>query len=115
MQNSTYKQNVWFWKRVLFTAVPLILLFAAFAEWMLTSAPHSPLAVLAAAVSAFLFALLGIRFIPQWMAAWSKKPWLPVRVEEGKRSARKQRMHPMVQLVFYLVLFRQKEQEQTMI
>ena len=106
MQNSTYKQNVWFWKRVLFTAVPLILLFAAFAEWMLTSAPHSPLAVLAAAASAFLFALLGIRFIPQWMAAWSKKPWLPVRVEEGKRSARKQRMHPMVQLVFYLVLFR---------
>ena len=106
MQNSTNKQNVWFWKRVLFTAVPLILLFAAFAKWVLTQAPHSPLAVLAAAASAFLFALLGIRFIPQWMAAWSRKPWLPVRKEEGKRSGRKQRMHPMVQLIFYLVLFR---------
>jgi len=106
MQNSTNKQNIWFWKRVLFTSVPLILLFAAFAEWMLTQAPRSPLAVLAAAASAFLFALLGIRFIPQWMAAWSKKPWLPVRAEEGKRSGRKQRMHPMVQLVFYLTLFR---------
>jgi len=106
MQKSTNKQTTWFWKRVLFTSVPLIVLFAAFAVWAFTQAPRNPIAVLAAAVSAFLFALLGIRFIPQWMAAWSKKPWLPVRVEEGKRSARKQRMHPIVQLLFYLALFR---------
>ena len=89
MQNSTNKQTEFFWKRVLFTSVPLILLFAAFAEWVFTKAPADPLAVIAAAVSAFLFALLGIRFIPQWMAAWSRKPWLPVRAQEGKRSARK--------------------------
>ena len=106
MQNSTNKQSDWFWKRVLFTSVPLIVLFAAFAEWVFTKAPRDPLAVIAAAASAFLFALLGIRFIPQWMAAWSRKPWLPVRDQEGKRSARKQRMHPMLQLVFYLALFR---------
>lgn len=106
MQNSTNKQSDWFWKRVLFTSVPLIVLFAAFAEWVFTKAPRDPLAVIAAAASAFLFALLGIRFIPQWMAAWSRKPWLPVREQEGKRSARKQRMHPMLQLVFYLALFR---------
>lgn len=106
MQNSTNKQNLWFWKRVLFTSVPLILLFAAFAEWVLTNAPRDPIAILAAVLSAFLFALLGIRFVPQWMAAWSKKPWLPVRVLEGKRSARNQRMHPIVQLVCYLALFR---------
>ena len=31
---------------------------------------------------------------------------LPVREQEGKRSARKQRMHPMLQLVIYLALFR---------
>jgi len=106
MQNSTNKQSDWIWKRVLFTSVPLILLFAAFAEWVFTDAPHNPIAVIAAAISAFLFALLGIRFIPQWMAAWSRKPWLPVREQEGKRSARKQRMHPMLQLVIYLALFR---------
>ncbi len=106
MQNTTSKKEAWFWKRVLFTSVPLIVLFSAFAEWMFTSAPRSPLAVAAATLSAFLFALLGIRFIPQWMAAWSRKPWLPVRAEEGKRSARRQRMHPIVQLVFYLTLFR---------
>ena len=106
MQNSTNKQSDWFWKRVLFTSVPLILLFAAFAEWVFTKAPRSPLAVIAAALSAFLFALLGIRFIPQWMAAWSRKPWLPARMQEGKRSARKQRMHPMLQIVLYLGLFR---------
>ena len=106
MQNSTDKQHDWFWKRVLFTSVPLILLFTAFAKWVFTDAPKSPLAVIAAALSAFLFALLGIRFIPQWMAAWSKKPWLPARVQEGKRSARKQRMHPMLQIVLYLAIFR---------
>ncbi|NLI52993.1 MAG: hypothetical protein GX417_01565 [Clostridiales bacterium] len=106
MQNTTSKQDAWFWKRVLFTSVPLIVLFSAFAKWMLTSAPHNALAVAAATLSAFLFALLGIRFIPQWMAAWSRKPWLPVRAEEGRRSARRQRMHPIVQLVFYLALFR---------
>ncbi len=106
MQNTTPKQDAWFWKRVLFTSVPLIVLFSAFAVWVLTRAPHHPLAVAAAAVSAFLFALLGIRFIPQWMAAWSRKPWLPARAQEGRRSARKQRMHPMVQLLFYLALFR---------
>lgn len=106
MQNSTNKQSDLFWIRVLFTSVPLIVLFAAFAEWVFTKAPKDPLAVFAAALSAFLFALLGIRFIPQWMAAWSRKPWLPPRVQEGKRSARKQRMHPMLQLIFYLALFR---------
>ena len=106
MQNSTDKQYDWFWKRVLFTSVPLILLFAAFANWVFTDAPKSPLAIIAAALSAFLFALLGIRFIPQWMAAWSRKPWLPARAQEGKRSARKQRMHPMLQLVLYLAIFR---------
>lgn len=106
MQNSTNKQSNLLWKRVLFTSVPLIVLLAAFGQWVFTKAPRDPLAVLAAALCAFLFALLGIRFIPQWMAAWSKKPWLPPRAQEGKRSARKQRMHPMLQIVFYLLLFR---------
>jgi uncharacterized protein YqfA (UPF0365 family) len=55
---------------------------------------------------AFLFALLGIRFIPQWMAAWSRKPWLPERRAEGRRSGRRSRMHPFLQLVLYLALFR---------
>jgi hypothetical protein len=106
MHNKTNQNDTWFWKRVLFTSVPLIVLFSAFAVWVLTDAPHNPLAVIAASISAFLFALLGIRFVPQWMAAWSRKPWLPVRAEEGKRNARKQRMHPIIQLVFYLALFR---------
>lgn len=106
MHRTTAQQDNQFWKRVLFTSVPLIVLFSAFAQWVLSKAPHNPLAVFAAAASAFLFALLGIRFIPQWMAAWSARPWLPVRAEEGRRSARKQRLHPIIQLVFYLALFR---------
>lgn len=100
------QQDVLFWKRVLFTAVPLIVLFSAFAEWVLTNAPDNPLSVLAAAAVAFLFALLGIRFIPQWMSAWSRAPWLPVRPAEGKRSGRKSRLHPFLQLTLALLLFR---------
>ena len=106
MQNGYTQQETWFWKRVLFTSVPLIVLFSAFAEWVLTDSPHNPLAVFAASAIAFLFALAGIRFIPSWMAAWSRKPWLPERSEVGRRSARKSRMHPMLQLLFYLALFR---------
>ena len=106
MQNGYTQQETWFWKRVLFTSVPLIVLFSAFAEWVLTDSPHNPLAVFIASAIAFLFALAGIRFIPQWMAAWSKKPWLPERRDIGRRSARKSRMHPMLQLLLYLALFR---------
>lgn len=106
MRNRSEQQDIVFWKRVLFTSVPLIVLFSAFAEWVLTDAPRNPLAVFAAAAAAFLFALIGIRFIPQWMAAWSRRPWLPERPAEGRRSARKSRMHPMLQLVFYLALLR---------
>ena len=106
MRLDSTQEEIVFWKRVLFTSVPLIVLFSAFAEWILTGAPKNPLAVFAAAALAFLFALAGIRFIPQWMAAWSRKPWLPERPEEGRRSARKSRMHPMLQLIVYLALFR---------
>ena len=106
MRIHSTQEEIVFWKRVLFTSVPLILLFAAFAEWVLTSAPKNPLAVFAAAAIAFLYALAGIRFIPQWMAAWSRKPWLPERPETGRRSARKSRMHPMLQLLICLALFR---------
>ncbi len=106
MRTHSTKDEITFWKRVLFTSVPLIVLFSAFAEWVLTSAPKNPLAVFAAAAIAFLFSLTGIRFIPQWMAAWSRKPWLPERPEIGRRSARSKRMHPMLQLLLCLALFR---------
>lgn len=106
MQDRNKKQDIWFWERVLFTSVPLIVLFSAFAVWVLIDAPRNPLAVFAAALAAFLYALIGIRFIPQWMAAWSRKPWLPERPVEGRRSARRARLHPTLQLLFYLALFR---------
>lgn len=106
MQKSRLRQDNLFWKRVLFTSVPLIILFAVFARWVLLRAPKDPLAVLAATVSAFLFALIGIRFIPQWMSAWSRASWLPVRPQEGLRSGRRSRLHPVLQLILALVLFR---------
>ena len=94
MNPSELRQDKQYWKRVLFTSVPLIVLFAVFARWVLVSAPSDPLAILAASASAFLFAWMGIRFIPQWMAAWSRAPVLPARPMEGKRSGRSANLHP---------------------
>lgn len=95
-----------YWKRVLFTAVPLLLLLIFFARWLLTTRPAQPLGTLAAALVTFLFALLGMRFIPQWMRAWSDMPWEPVRPIEGKRTTRQRNMHPIMRLTLLLVLFR---------
>ncbi len=106
MRQNGSKQDVQFWQRVLFTSVPLLVLFTVFAKWVLVDAPDNPIAILSAAASAFLFALLGIRFIPQWMTAWSRNPWLPERPAVGKRSGRRSRLHPVLQLLLYLVLFR---------
>jgi len=106
MRQSGSKQDVQFWQRVLFTSVPLLVLFTVFAKWVLVDAPDNPLAIFSGAASAFLFALLGIRFIPQWMTAWSSRPWLPEHPAVGKRSGRRSRLHPVLQLLFYLLLFR---------
>ena len=95
-----------FIKRVLFTTVPLLLLFVAYAVWLLTGVPVELPAQIAAGAVTFLFALLGVRFIPQWMDAWSRKPWQPQRLPDGKRSGRRDKLHPFFKIVFALALFR---------
>ena len=95
-----------FWKRVLFTAAPLLVLLIFYARWLLTARPQSLLGILLSACAVFLFALLGVRFIPQWMGAWSDAPWLPERQYEGKRSSRARRMHPIFSIVLILIAFR---------
>ncbi len=92
--------------RALFTAIPLCLLLFFFARWILTDPPESVPALIAAAGLAFLFAVCGMRFIPQWMAAWSTRPWQPVRVQEGRRSAHSARLHPFFRILFALIVFR---------
>ena len=94
------------WKRVLFTAVPLLLLLFLYGRWLFGAKPGHPLGILAAMLVTFLFALIGVRFIPQWMRAWSNAPWLPEHPVEGKRSARPRRMHPIARLILTLAVFR---------
>ena len=93
-------------ERVLFTAVPLLLLIVFYARWLFTAAPKEPLSIVMATVATFLFALLGIRFIPQWMEAWSLGPLSPVRPIDGKRSARRDLQHPFLSIVLALIAFR---------
>ena len=54
----------------LLTGVCLAVLAGLFALWWWQNPPRSPYAQAAALLSAGLFALLGVRFIPQWMKAW---------------------------------------------
>lgn len=95
-----------YWKRVLFTAVPLLALLVFFARWLLTARPAQPLGILLAALATFLFALLGLRFIPQWMRAWSTAPWEPGRPLEGRRTARPRKLHPTLKIIVALIVFR---------
>ncbi len=104
--NRQTDNHVYFWKRVLFTTVPFLLLLIFYTRWLLLSAPDQVWAKLAAAAITFLFIVCGIRFIPQWMNAWSTRPWLPIRPVEGKRSARVARMHPFFSIIFALCAFR---------
>ncbi len=99
-------KDPWRFKRVLFTTVPLLLLLIFYIHWLLTSAPIELPAQLAAATITFLFALLGIGFIPLWMDAWSVKPYPVMCPPMGKRSGRQSKLHPFFQLVLTLTLSR---------
>lgn len=92
--------------RIVATVIPLAALVACFAHWLLTNTHPRVLGVLSAAALALLFAVLGIRFIPQWIDAWSGEPEPLFRACDGKRSGRQQRMHPFFKVVLALLVSR---------
>lgn len=92
--------------RLAMTLTPLAALIACFAHWLLTNTHARVLGVLAAAVLVLLFALLGVRFIPQWIGAWSGEPEALFRACDGRRSSRRQRMHPFFKIVLAVLLSR---------
>ncbi len=60
-------------RRWFFTGACLAALLAVFAGWWLKTPPEGLPAAFSAVLAAALFAMLGIRFIPVWMEAWSGK------------------------------------------
>lgn len=92
--------------RLAMTLIPLLALLGCFAHWLLTNTHPRVLGIVAAAVITLLFALLGVRFIPQWIEAWSGAPETLFRACEGKRSGRRQRMHPFFKIVLAVLLSR---------
>lgn len=88
------------------TLIPLLALLGCFAHWLLNNEHPRVLGVAAAAAVTLLFALLGIRFIPQWIEAWSGLPEAPFRACEGRRSGRRRRMHPFFLIVLAALLSR---------
>jgi Gpi18-like mannosyltransferase len=57
----------------LITVVCLIIFTALVYYWLVTNKDASPEGRFAALLNASLFAVLGIRFIPMWVASWSNK------------------------------------------
>lgn len=92
--------------RLAMTLIPLLALLGCFAHWLLNNEHPRVLGVAAAAAVTLLFALLGIRFIPQWIEAWSGLPEAPFRACEGRRSGRRRRMHPFFLIVLAALLSR---------
>ncbi|MDO4572787.1 MAG: hypothetical protein Q4C13_05420 [Clostridia bacterium] len=82
----------------------MLLIF--YAHWLLTAQPTGLPGILASALAVFLFALLGLRFIPQWMRAWSTAPWEPIRPLEGRRTSRPRNLHPTLSILLALALYR---------
>lgn len=92
--------------RLAMTLIPLLALLGCFAHWLLTNTHPRVLGIVAAAAITLLFALLGVRFIPQWIEAWSGAPETLFRACEGRRSGRRQRMHPFFKIVLAVLLSR---------
>lgn len=94
------------WKRLAFTAAPMLALLIAFGRWALFFAPENALSLWTAGILMFLFLLLGIRFIPIWMQSWTAPVEVNVHEKDGKRSNRTKALHPTLRILFYMILFR---------
>lgn len=92
--------------RLILTVVPLCILLVAYAIWIVRHVSVGTPALLSAALAMFLFALLYIRFVPQWIDDWSCEAEPDLRGPIGKRSGRKRRLHPFFSILGALVLFR---------
>lgn len=92
--------------RIAATVIPLAALVGCFSHWLLTNAHARILGILAAAGATFLFAVLGVRFIPQWMHAWNGELEQPAPAPLGKRSNRGRRMHPFFKIILVVLLSR---------
>lgn len=103
-QKSTPKKDHSVLKLVL-TAAPLGALVAVYGMWALKGEHVSTPGLIASALITVLFALLGVRFIPLWVDAWAGKPVYTVP-PLGKRSMRRERIHPVMKILGMLALTR---------
>lgn len=92
--------------RVVLTALPLSVLLIAYARYVLVTPPETVAGLIAATVTVFLFALVGIRFVPDLLSAWTDGEEYPIRRLEGRRSGRRSRLHPFFGLMLLLIVWR---------
>lgn len=93
-------------RRLLYTAAPIVALTVLFACDAAANPPANLLSLLAGAALLFLFILLGVRFIPRWMDAWSGNAEIDVHAADGKRSGRRAVLHPVFKIILGLTIYR---------
>jgi len=86
-------------RRWIYTGACLTVLLALFLNWLINTPPAGLPAVLSSIIITALFALLGIRFIPRWMEAWSGAENSPVPSERSEHGT-------FVRIFFALILTR---------
>ena len=64
------------------TAICLAIFTAVVYQWLITNPDSTPVSRLFALINAALFAALGIRFVPLWVAAWQRT----AKVDKGKTA-----------------------------
>ena len=91
--------------KLVLTVIPLCALVAVYGMWALKGEHVSVAGLIASALMTLLFALLGVRFMPLWIDAWAGKPVYTVP-PLGKRSMRRENIHPVLKLLGMLALTR---------
>lgn len=98
MTDMELRQNRAASRRIVFTAIPMLLLLAAFAFYAWNGSGRL-LTLVASAAMLLLYCFAVIRLIPQWQRAWSGDPLTLPERNGSKRSLRPSRMHPFAQIV----------------
>lgn len=91
--------------KLIVTAIPLAVLVILYGRWALTGEHPTVMGLFASAAITVLFALLGIRFMPLWVDAWTGVPAYAVE-PLGKRSMRAARIHPVIKILGMVALTR---------
>lgn len=93
-------------RRIFYTVAPILALTVLFVRDAAENPPANLVSLFAGAGVLFLFILLGVKFIPRWMDAWSGEQEANLHLHDGKRSNRPGVLHPVWKILLVLTAYR---------